>query len=270
MIQHFAAWPEPVREPSAERHLATWRAASRENQNLSDKVSAEFRHAPATPDVPLIVLTAMGHDATQSHLWPAELLREINEVKRGPHAEVAAESPRGDMRVLASGEPRVIMLTTFDSFDLDQLVYDAPAVGASGFLLKDVTPEHLVAAVRLIRTGDALLAPAIARRIVECFAGSGHRDRAGGDHRNLPGGAYPDGGNRRHNRLFGGRSSLGRGCCAGVPDPPGGGGVHRNTETREPADRRRRAGGNGRPLVLDHRVSVSAYEQVTPAETCNP
>ncbi|WP_405530879.1 response regulator transcription factor [Streptomyces canus] len=67
----------------------------------------------------------------------------------------------------APGEPRVIILTTFD---LDQLVYDALAAGASGFLLKDVTPEHLIAAVRLVRTGDALLAPAITRRLVERHA----------------------------------------------------------------------------------------------------
>ncbi|MCF2526994.1 alpha/beta fold hydrolase [Yinghuangia soli] len=100
MLQHFAAWPEPVRAPLAERHLATWRAGLRENQNLYDKVAAEFRHAPATPDVPLIVLTAMGHDVTQAHLWPADLLREINEGKRALHAEVAAESPRGEQRVL--------------------------------------------------------------------------------------------------------------------------------------------------------------------------
>ena len=63
--------------------------------------------------------------------------------------------------------PRVIILTTFD---LDQYVYDALAAGASGFLLKDVTPEHLVNAVRLVRSGDALLAPAITRRLVEKFA----------------------------------------------------------------------------------------------------
>ncbi|MFG3119581.1 alpha/beta fold hydrolase [Streptomyces sp. NPDC048197] len=100
MAQHFAAWPESVREPLVARHLATWRTASRENQNLYDKVAAEFRDAPATPDVPLMVLTAMGHDATQAHLWPAELLREINENKRALHAEVAAESPRGEQRVL--------------------------------------------------------------------------------------------------------------------------------------------------------------------------
>jgi len=62
---------------------------------------------------------------------------------------------------------RVIMLTTFD---LDRYVYTALRIGASGFLLKDVTPEHLVAAVRLVGTGDALLAPSITRRLVERFA----------------------------------------------------------------------------------------------------
>jgi DNA-binding NarL/FixJ family response regulator len=72
-------------------------------------------------------------------------------------------------RILAAGGdgPRIIMLTTFD---LDQYVYAALAVGASGFLLKDVTPEHLVAAVRMVRSGDALLAPAITRRLVQRFA----------------------------------------------------------------------------------------------------
>jgi DNA-binding NarL/FixJ family response regulator len=62
---------------------------------------------------------------------------------------------------------RVLMLTTFD---LDRYVYAALAAGASGFLLKDVSPEHLVAAVRLVGTGDALLAPSITRRLVEKFA----------------------------------------------------------------------------------------------------
>ncbi|MGC0311847.1 response regulator [Kitasatospora acidiphila] len=63
---------------------------------------------------------------------------------------------------------KVIMLTTFD---LDQYVYAALQAGASGFLLKDVTSAHLAAAVRLVDTGDALLAPSITRRLVERFTG---------------------------------------------------------------------------------------------------
>ena len=75
--------------------------------------------------------------------------------------------------------PRVIILTTFD---LDRYVYAALTAGASGFLLKDVSPERLAAAVRMVRSGDALLAPAITRRLIERFAHHGeqgatlHRD----------------------------------------------------------------------------------------------
>ncbi len=74
---------------------------------------------------------------------------------------------------------RVLMLTTFD---LDRYVYAALSIGASGFLLKDVTADHLAAAVRHVDTGDALLAPSITRRLVQRFAGSAstpaavHRD----------------------------------------------------------------------------------------------
>jgi DNA-binding NarL/FixJ family response regulator len=63
--------------------------------------------------------------------------------------------------------PRIVMLTTFD---LDEYVYGALQSGAVGFLLKDVTPEHLVGAVRTVAEGDALLAPSITRRLVERFA----------------------------------------------------------------------------------------------------
>ncbi|WP_218041106.1 response regulator [Acrocarpospora macrocephala] len=72
-------------------------------------------------------------------------------------------------RIVAAGTcgTRVLILTTYD---LDQYVYAALTAGASGFLLKDVTPEQLVAAVRVVRAGNALLAPAITRRLVERFA----------------------------------------------------------------------------------------------------
>jgi RNA polymerase sigma factor (sigma-70 family) len=85
-------------------------------------------------------------------------------------------------RILATdGEgPRVLMLTTFD---LDEYVYAALTAGASGFLLKDVTPEQLTGAVRLVRAGDALLAPSITRRLVERFAGRG--EQASAVHRDL-------------------------------------------------------------------------------------
>ncbi|MER6673758.1 response regulator transcription factor [Streptomyces sp. NPDC000983] len=77
--------------------------------------------------------------------------------------------------VVPDPPPRVLILTTYD---LDRYVYAALTAGASGFLLKDVTPEHLVAAVRLARSGDALLAPAITRRLVERFVSQDTRTAA--------------------------------------------------------------------------------------------
>jgi DNA-binding NarL/FixJ family response regulator len=62
--------------------------------------------------------------------------------------------------------PRVLILTTFD---LDEYVYEALRVGASGFLLKDTPPEQLVDAIRVVASGDALLAPSITRRVIEEF-----------------------------------------------------------------------------------------------------
>jgi DNA-binding NarL/FixJ family response regulator len=89
-----------------------------------------------------------------------EATRRILTVPRALDSVRAGETP-------FPGELRVIILTTFD---LDRYVYAALSAGASGFLLKDVTPEHLTSAVRTIRTGDALLAPAITRRLVQRFA----------------------------------------------------------------------------------------------------
>jgi len=72
-------------------------------------------------------------------------------------------------RILEKGATscRIVMLTTFD---LDEYVYAALRAGACGFLLKDVTPEQLIASVRLVSTGDALLAPSITRRLIERYA----------------------------------------------------------------------------------------------------
>jgi DNA-binding NarL/FixJ family response regulator len=73
-------------------------------------------------------------------------------------------------RLLEGGSPaRVIILTTFD---LDEYVYEALRAGASGFLLKDVEPAQLVEAIRVVASGDALLAPSITRRLLDRFAGS--------------------------------------------------------------------------------------------------
>jgi len=70
-------------------------------------------------------------------------------------------------RLARAGSPaRVLVLTTFDA---DEYVYDAMKAGASGFLLKDVPREQLVAGVRIVAAGESLLAPAIMRRFIEQF-----------------------------------------------------------------------------------------------------
>jgi DNA-binding NarL/FixJ family response regulator len=71
-------------------------------------------------------------------------------------------------KLVADGSPaRVIVLTTFD---LDEYVHAAIRAGASGFLLKDVTPANLVEAIGIVAQGDALLAPSVTRRLLERFA----------------------------------------------------------------------------------------------------
>jgi DNA-binding NarL/FixJ family response regulator len=70
-------------------------------------------------------------------------------------------------RILAAdADARVLILTTFD---LDEYVFDALAAGASGFVLKDEPPEQLLAAIRIVAAGEALLSPTITRRVITQF-----------------------------------------------------------------------------------------------------
>ena len=74
-------------------------------------------------------------------------------------------------RITTAGLPsRVVMLTTFD---MDQYVYAALRAGASGFLLKDVPPEELVAGLHAVSAGESLLAPSVTRRVVQAFLDNG-------------------------------------------------------------------------------------------------
>jgi DNA-binding NarL/FixJ family response regulator len=85
----------------------------------------------------------------------------------------------GGAAATGGGAPRVLILTTFDT---DEHVVDALRAGASGFLLKDVTPADFVAAIQVVASGDALIAPSVTRRLLERFAqpgapGDPERDR---------------------------------------------------------------------------------------------
>jgi DNA-binding NarL/FixJ family response regulator len=123
-----------------------------------------FRLILNSADIPVMAEAANGNEAVaavRTHR-PDVVLMDI----RMPELD-GLEATRRILAAPPGGDVRIIILTTFD---LDQYVYAALAAGASGFLLKDVSPEHLVAAVQLVRTGDALLAPSITRRLVERFA----------------------------------------------------------------------------------------------------
>ncbi|WP_443046349.1 response regulator [Streptomyces sp. NBC_00335] len=125
-----------------------------------------------------MILTARGIDVVGVAADGVEAVSEVRRL-RPDVVLLDIRMPRLDgleaaRQILAAApECRVIMLTTFD---LDQYVYAALAAGASGFLLKDVTPEYLANAVRLVDTGDALLSPSITRRLVErCASASAAR-----------------------------------------------------------------------------------------------
>jgi DNA-binding NarL/FixJ family response regulator len=73
-------------------------------------------------------------------------------------------------RIVEAGTARVLVMTTFD---LDEYVYSALQGGASGFLLKDTQPDHLVSALRAVASGDAVVSPSVTRRLLDRFVGSG-------------------------------------------------------------------------------------------------
>jgi DNA-binding NarL/FixJ family response regulator len=79
-------------------------------------------------------------------------------------------------RITASGgRTRILILTTFD---LDEYVYAGLRAGASGFLLKDARPEELLAGIRAVATGDAIVSPSLTRRLMDAYIG--HGPAAGG------------------------------------------------------------------------------------------
>jgi DNA-binding NarL/FixJ family response regulator len=116
---------------------------------------------------------ANGEDAVRAcrELRPDVVLMDVRmPVMDGLEATRRLMNPAGG----TGYRPRVLMLTTFDR---DDYVYEALRAGASGFLLKDATADDLVAAVRIIAAGEALLAPTVTRRLIEEFARQPRRDR---------------------------------------------------------------------------------------------
>jgi len=125
-------------------------------------VRAGFRVILAgEPAITVVGEAADGLEAVEltRSLAPAVVLMDI----RMPHLDGLAAA----RQILASSRSRVLILTTFDA---DEYVYEALKMGASGFLLKDAPPDQLIAAVRCIAAGDALIDPSITRRLIGRFA----------------------------------------------------------------------------------------------------
>jgi DNA-binding NarL/FixJ family response regulator len=119
------------------------------------------------PDIEVVGEAATGHQAIHSaaRLGPDVVLMDVRMPELDGIAATRTIVARADA-------PRVLILTTFD---LDEYVYDSLAAGASGFLLKDVGPDQLVHAIRVVATGDALLAPSVTRRLIGVMVEAGRR-----------------------------------------------------------------------------------------------
>jgi len=118
----------------------------------------------SAPDVEVVAETADGLEAVEAvrRLEPDVILMDI----RMPNVDGVEATRR--LAGPDSGTPAKILILT--TFDLDEYVVEALRAGASGFLLKDVSPEDLIAAVRVVAAGDAMIAPSITRRLLDRFA----------------------------------------------------------------------------------------------------
>jgi DNA-binding NarL/FixJ family response regulator len=117
------------------------------------------------PDIEVVAEASNGLEAVEkaARYGPTVVLMDI----RMPELD-GLEATR---RILAAdATAKVIVLTTFD---LDEYVYEALRVGASGFVLKDDPPEQLISAIRIVAGGEALLSPAITKRVIKQFARAG-------------------------------------------------------------------------------------------------
>ena len=122
----------------------------------------------AQPGIEVLGQAANGQEAVDlaHELRPDVVVMDVRmPVMNGLEATRALQTPPRSSDYI----PKVLVLTTFD---IDDYVYEALRAGASGFLLKDALPEELVAAVRIVADGEALLAPSVTRRLIEDFARS--------------------------------------------------------------------------------------------------
>jgi DNA-binding NarL/FixJ family response regulator len=116
------------------------------------------------PDLQVVVEADDGRDALHRLATTATDVVLMDVRMPGMDGLSATRALLADGAAAAAGDPRVVVLTTFD---LDEYVLDAIRAGASGFLLKDAQPEELLTAIRTVHQGDAVIAPSSTRRLME-------------------------------------------------------------------------------------------------------
>ncbi|WP_369369647.1 response regulator [Promicromonospora sp. Populi] len=116
------------------------------------------------PDLRVVVEADDGRDALRLLATTVSDVVLMDVRMPGMDGLTATRALLADGGRAAAGDPRVVVLTTFD---LDEYVLDAIRAGASGFLLKDAQPEELLTAIRTVHQGDAVIAPSSTRRLME-------------------------------------------------------------------------------------------------------
>ncbi|GAB2764025.1 response regulator [Amycolatopsis magusensis] len=118
----------------------------------------------AQPDIDVVGEAGNGREAARlaEELRPDVVLMDV----RMP----VLDGVEATKLIVEAGTARVLVMTTFD---LDEYVYAALRGGASGFLLKDTPPDHLVSALRSVASGEAVVSPSVTRRLLDRFVGSG-------------------------------------------------------------------------------------------------
>jgi DNA-binding NarL/FixJ family response regulator len=126
----------------------------------------------AQPDLEVVGTAADGSEALQvvRRTHPDVVLMDVRmPVMDGIEAlRQLSENP-------ATAQTKVVMLTTFDA---DEYVHESLRLGASGFLLKDASPDELASAIRVVHAGEALLSPSVTRQVIAQFARAPRRRRA--------------------------------------------------------------------------------------------
>jgi hypothetical protein len=185
--QQFAQWPESAREPLIDYHLEALRNTMKERKNLFTEVEAEIRGGGNLPDVPVIVLAAMGIDPFQAVLMPEAQLRELNTLKPALYAPLVRSVPRGKYRevdgaghdTVWTDRPDAVitavqdLLRTACTAATPRLISQAPVAWASS----GVSFQGHIAAAGLGAANSAMPAPskmtAWAPRTASIQAGSG-------------------------------------------------------------------------------------------------